>query len=392
MKILFIGQKSYINLYLQSLVSESHLIDVYYWDNSFGPELVIDGHIDNYDCIIIFYEDASLSNDLCEIVKCHLSNKNTQIINAYKCHQNIQYLLRSQKCILNPQYSYYDGLILGISHAEVGILADRLNGNWCNLAMSSQDLFYNFQTLNFAINNHFDKIKNIKTIIIDMYDYNIFNYDLSLSHNYLSYIMNGGYPYNPHNFSHNSRIDTTYETIIKYKDHFILQNSVPSKDYDTWLDLFPAIYSSDNYSSFQIYIDMYSRAKMLSQKEIDEYKVSSSIALKEYPATISENKMIFQELLGLIYSTWPSINVLLTLLPIPTEISNKRSNIYKPWENIFNDIINSFSSKYPFHFKSFSYYPLISNDYRLFYDCDHLNYIGAYKFTKILQKWIDEFS
>ena len=65
--------------------------------------------------------------------------------------------MRADRVMTNPLYAEYEGLILGISHAEVGIAANRMTGNWANLAVSSQDIFYNYKTLEYCIGKYWEK-------------------------------------------------------------------------------------------------------------------------------------------------------------------------------------------------------------------------------------------
>lgn len=81
----------------------------------------------------------------------------------------------------DPFHTHYNGMVLEISHAEVGILPKALNGDFCNLAVSSQDIYYNMKTLKYCIDNYPNKIQDLQYLIFEMYDYTYFNYDVSLS-------------------------------------------------------------------------------------------------------------------------------------------------------------------------------------------------------------------
>ena len=68
-----------------------------------------------------------------------------------------------------------EGVILGISHAVTGISSIP---RFVNLAVRSQDIYYNIKSFKYYI----EKSKaNIKTVVFEMYDYNYLNFDISRS-------------------------------------------------------------------------------------------------------------------------------------------------------------------------------------------------------------------
>ena len=52
MNILVIGEKLFTDYALQALDDTAHMVDVYYWDGTFGPELFMDSGINDYDCML----------------------------------------------------------------------------------------------------------------------------------------------------------------------------------------------------------------------------------------------------------------------------------------------------------------------------------------------------
>lgn len=73
------------------------------------------------------------------------------------------------------------GVITGLSYFEVGIEENRLELPFINLALSSQDLFYDFEILKHTIEN-LNSSNNIKQAIIGLSNYS-FRYDLSMTQN-----------------------------------------------------------------------------------------------------------------------------------------------------------------------------------------------------------------
>ena len=91
--------------------------------------------------------------------------------------------------MLNPSHDSYDGVILGLSNVEVGVIPSQFKAAFCNLAVSSQDIYYNLKTLEYCYENYYEKLKNLKYAIVDLHDYNYFNFDTSLSNSAVKYLF-----------------------------------------------------------------------------------------------------------------------------------------------------------------------------------------------------------
>lgn len=159
MNILVIGEKLFTDYALQALDDTAHMVDVYYWDGTFGPELFMDSGINDYDCIVVMFNDDKLSADITSMIEKIVTNENCTVFNYILWHKAMLPAMRADLVMSNPLDCSYDGLIMGLSHAEVGILADRLQGNYANLAVSSQDIYYNYKTLEYCIDKYWEKIK-----------------------------------------------------------------------------------------------------------------------------------------------------------------------------------------------------------------------------------------
>lgn len=216
MNILVIGEKLFTDYALQALDDTAHMVDVYYWDGTFGPELFMDSGINDYDCIVVMFNDDKLSADITSMIEKIVTNENCTVFNYILWHKAMLPAMRADLVMSNPLDCSYDGLIMGLSHAEVGILADRLQGNYANLAVSSQDIYYNYKTLEYCIDKYWEKIKNLKHIIIDMYDYEYFNFDTSLAKNIYRYFLWGGYNLDGHNMTRNKIYTNSLEEVRNY--------------------------------------------------------------------------------------------------------------------------------------------------------------------------------
>lgn len=66
----------------------------------------------------------------------------TKIIDYYGWMASLQHVDQ----VMSPDEMPYEGMILGISHARYGINPRYLSKRFCNLALDSQDLYYNKET------------------------------------------------------------------------------------------------------------------------------------------------------------------------------------------------------------------------------------------------------
>jgi len=84
------------------------------------------------------------------------------------------------------------GIILGNSHAYHGYLPDCLDEDFVNLSCPSQGIYHNYKAFSIYSNDNMSILKRLKYIVFDLYDYNYFNSDISLTRGLFSYIGWGG--------------------------------------------------------------------------------------------------------------------------------------------------------------------------------------------------------
>jgi len=163
------------------------------------------------------------------------------------------------------------------------------------------------------ISKYWPKIKELQYLIIDMYDYNYFNLDTSLSENIYNYYAWGGYNLDEHNLKNNKHYTVNLHDI---KSYLLMKRyeGIDDSKIDLWNELFPDTNFMNNYAEFFIYQGIEERMKTLSEEMISKFEVTSSVAKKEFTATIEENITIMKNLLKLVYETWPDIKVYLTIL------------------------------------------------------------------------------
>lgn len=138
-------------------------------------------YLSSYDYIVIAIEDKQVARNMYGLLKAILDQDSRKVIDFYLLYRAALPPMIVDRVMQNPLKNRYNGMILGISHAKVGILPQLLNGDFCNLSVSSQDIYYNMKTLEYCMNIYANKIQDLEYLIFDMYDYTYFNFDVSLS-------------------------------------------------------------------------------------------------------------------------------------------------------------------------------------------------------------------
>ncbi len=301
-----------------------------------------------------------------------------------------KYAIDSHKIIVFYEYEYYltkvdrvmngkdnasiKGIILGMSTAEYGILASKLKLQFCNLAVSSQDIFYNCRTFEYVVHKYKDKL-DLKYVFIDMYDYRWFNYDLSLSKSIDPYICEWhGLRYQIHNLARNINYSEDAKERIKQFSEY--QHRSIDFEYLTF---------SDNYGDSC----PNSRAKCIEDREYTEQDVHprliDPIRRKE---TIEENKELMENLLTEIRRIYPSVKIVMLLLPRYVTMNRILDRYHAAWREDFFAMIKHYTDQYDVEFDNYRDYAPISENPYFFYDLEHLNYAGATAFSSILAQKI----
>lgn len=343
-------------------------------------------NLNEYKCD--YYVITSRKN--CEFLKNLLITEykinSKKIILFWKMYDAFLPVMVCDRIMKNPLHQNYEGIILGISHAEVGIIASKLKCNFCNLSVSSQDLYFQKKTLQYVIEQYPEKVRELKYAIIDLYDYQYFNFDTSLSKSAIKYLSWGGFNKDPHNFDKNKNFEYSYSQIMSYLENERFKG-ITQFDINVWESIFDNIYSFNDYKGFDSnFSDITNRLKFVSDKDVDSYEYDSKTCLNIFNDTINENignlKQIFELLIGIN----PQIKIFTVMIPkyIKAEIRH-----YKYQEKhiaYFNDIIAELRKKYSFTHLNFKKISDISSHKNYYFDAAHLNYFGARVLTEELNK------
>lgn len=290
----------------------------------------------------------------------------------------------------NPGNGPYDGIILGISHTEVGIVKERLKGNFCNLAVSSQDLYFQYKTLEYCVEKYFEKIKNLKYAIIDLYDYHYFNYNTSYSKSATKYLLYGGYNLDPHDYDVNKLNTISFEEVVNRINAGKVAG-ITEEDYQLFMQLFPDVYEQNNYQEFcPNFDDLRGRTKVVTDAEIKGYEYSRTTVTKIHKGNITANVNALRNLMQLLKLINPEIKIYTVVIPkyIETEVLDAAG--LKAHEGYFNAVVEDLKKTFDFTHLDFKKISKISRCRNYYYDAAHLNYFGALQLTDELNNIIFE--
>lgn len=391
-KFLFIGDfdssKPCIDMCIENNYSFA-ICDLF--NNNVGVEYntFVLNEINNYDfeCVCITHKNAynSIRRNLVE----NLGVKENKIIDFWKVYQATLPLMVCDRVMMNPNKQFYDGIILGLSHTEVGILSDRLHGEFGNLSVSSQDLFFQYKTLEYCINKYPEKLSKLKYAIIETHNYNYFNFDTSLGNAAFRYLAWGGYNKEPHNFESNNKLNISFDDAMTnvYK---IKSNNSMISEIELWKKYFMNIFDYTDYSGFSPNYNIYQRTGIVTKEQINEYMYNRSVAMKIFPKTIEDNKENFKNIILLLKSINPDIKIYSIIIPRYIETERRDYNVQSKHIPYFNDIIEEAKNKYGIIHLDFKKISDISEIESYYYDAGHLNVFGAQVLTDMLNDIIYE--
>lgn len=259
----------------------------------------------------------------------------------------------------------YKGCITGLSHFQVGIDETKLDEKTINLAVTSQDVFYDFEIIKYLYRIN-SKFNSLRFAIIGLAYYS-FEYDLAKTIN--KYRQ---YPY--------------YSLINKYKndDNEILY-SMYDEFYDTAKNIFVEDFRIETYKALRS-IDEKGWSEFISGK-LDDNKLKmgeefiKQDSKKNYPETVKKNINILNEYIDFLRDK--NVEPIIVISPHTKYYSeNLSSDLKERFEKNIDDIKKNKNIKVLNYFYSDEF---TNND---FYDVVHLNKEGAEKFALILNEEI----
>lgn len=312
------------------------------------------------------------------ILSCGI-NKNyvLDIYKAYMAGYSKNRFQRVMNCKLNQKL---DGLILGISHGMVGIVEDKMPGNVCNLCYSSQDIYFNYLTLKKCYEQYYYEIKDLKYVVIDMFDYFYFNFDTILSGAFDRFVEISGFlceertPWNK---------EQSVQQINEVLSGGIWQEGKTAWEQKLFSEFFPFARERD----CGVYKDITLYDEKLEDNAILKYKdnpIIHAVQMKIFHHTIQFQVDNMVKLFLLLKKIQPQIRIFLVLLPKYKVVEDFEKSLNRTWKTFFMNIIGELKKDFSFELLDFKDYEEISAHKENYRDLTHLGLDGAAKFTEHL--------
>lgn len=314
---------------------------------------------------IILCEDLTSDNNL---------NLNSTINFGAYMRLNFDYNFYKKYCDLVRNNKVFDGIITGLSYAEVGINTKYFNKNFFNFAVSSQDIFYDYEMAKYILNVYGMK-NSLKYAIISLAYYS-FDYDMSKSSKGIR--TNIYYPFvkNMHNY--------TRQAIAIKQNEMFFNNTKNILQKDFYLKIYDLLKEETEKYLYEICDNKFNH-KICNSKEIEDTIIEIKQTFnKNYPGTQKENINILEDYLNLLIQN--NIKPIIVICP---ESEFSRKYIDNKMEVKFLNIIKFLKQKY--NFLLLNYFNDNGFNEEDFYDGVHLNHCGARKFTKILNNDINSY-
>lgn len=329
-----------------------------------------------FDYIIITIKTRQIAWNIYKMLSCEYNIPDDKIIPYFVYYHYENYRAQMDWSKENK----IKGLFFGNSHAARGFTAEQMSIPFLNLGFPNQDIFYNYRTFQLCVEKYADKLSKLKYVVIDMYDYNVFNLDLSLEKDILVYIAMGGLC-EQHNYEKNHNYNRRMEEELFDSLYYIVENE---KTRQLYQELF------ENNTVPNVYAD--ERWKCIEEKvTLDADKFIGNVVVKRFDDTIKENEVLFEQFLMEIKRFKPDIKIILTLLPRYITMEKVAIPFLSVWKQEFLNTINRLKEKYGVVFWDYKQYECISGNHEYFWDVNHLNTIGAKCMTSILDTDIRKF-
>lgn len=249
--------------------------------------------------------------------------------------------------------------LTGISYSYQGFREDICLKKAFKFAFGSQDIFYDYHTIKYLLENFPKKTSNVRYVIIGLCYYS-FQYDMSLSSMKGKSVLYYEVIKEAHHFKDIEKVHDEYDINKRIADKIFRKNADGNYDFK-W-----------NITTLKDCEDIQNTGK--KQAELD--------CNKNHQKTVKENTQIFKDYLQLLKQY--NIKPIVAVYPATKYYTDYFS---KKIEDEFHSIISEVKKEYDFQYIDYFRSDLFNNDD--FQDVSHLNSQGAEKFTKILNEEIE---
>lgn len=271
---------------------------------------------------------------------------------------------------------------MGLSHAETGIVSSMFPMQTCNIATGGQDIYYNLKSLEWCRKHHKNGLKELEYVVFDMYDYSYFNVDTSLGKNAVNYYASwDGYLWDAHHFDDNKNFNYSFSQV---KEAVEAQNcgGITRQEQESFEFLFPEILENIQQEQLDDDYKVKNITKVVTEEELEEYEIETSVIKKDFNETKKENKESFEKILILLKELNPEMKIKLVLMPRCISIEKKMEPYDKVLKEEFMETLHQMQKEYSFEIFDFKGLEEISAHREYYYDAEHLNRYGAEQFTK----------
>ena len=326
-----------------------------------------------FDKLIITIQNRDVANEILKKL-INIGIDKEKIIPFFMCAETQMHLIKLQQ----RHFQKYEGIILGNSHAKYGLPENAFFHRVINLANPSQDIYYNFLILKECLKEYKELFNNLKYVVIDLYDYNVFNIDTSRTKEILHYINWGGCC-SPHNFEQNKNFTKTFQESLFDEFKMIKNEKIDQEMKELFGKNGTVMYVEDS-----IWINLSKENEKLQQV------IDSKSLINRHKDTIKENIVLLEESIRLIKDFKPECEIIFTLLPRFLSMEEEMSMRIKPWKKEFDIVIKSLIEKYRVYYLDYKNCHEISSNPEFYYDGGHLNRRGGLCMASILDGKIKE--
>lgn len=326
----------------------------------------------DYDFVVITIRDRKSAYSIYEWLVREYGLEEEKVI-PYFCYVDIELY----KAKLLQQKEEIEGLIIGNSMSQYGIVEDVFPVPFLNLSCRSQDIYTSSYVLEKIVTEYPQKIKKLKYLIFDLYDYNGFNIDTSMSTGYLDYISCGGI-YREHNFDKNSHYKSKLSEELFMNKYMIRGKKIRGKGYKE-LFIEHSLLSSENKNDDKF-------AHIDEQAPLTPRKFIGANVKRRFEITIKENMASLENIVKKLKSYKPDLEIIFTLIPRFITMEEVSVPFMKDWKAEFENIMKYFESIYGIRFYDYKRCTEISGNCHFYADVDHLNTVGGRCMSTLVMK------
>ncbi len=387
-KLMIIGKTCDIPYVVNNLKNNCEVIETLAFDEDPFVNITLSPDTVSIADHIIIACDSEASEDIYDKLV-SIEQVKDKVLDFYRIAHASLPRMTADRIMMNQSVSHYETVALGLSHAEVGIVPDKMTNPIANLAIGGQDIFYNFEILKYCVKKYPEKLINLKNVIIDMFDYTYFNFDTSLSRNAITYFVKSGGILLAHHFDSNKNMTIDFKSVLNSVDSYHYRRVTKNQVLIWDKIIVPDIFGAPLYKGYTTMPFLVNRTGRFTPNEENALSfLNTSLIHKKHPETVKENETLFLSILEFLYALNPEMNIHLVLFPQHISSYKHDDRLMEHWKEFFYSKITEYKSRFTnISFHDFKYCD-ISYDPDLFADIDHLNYEGAVLFTQMLNKLI----